>query len=139
MDKSNHSCEEELQNARLKITPARIAALKLFESHTRPVDAQHIFSHIKNDPGVNRVTVFRVLNTFTEKGLIKKLSFGENKSMYELNISDHHHLICQRCGVVEDIENCDLSAIEDAIKKNKRFQVINHSLEFFGICINCQN
>lgn len=131
-----HDCTQELKQASLQATPARIATMQLFESHDTPVDAQHLIEHLS---GTDRVTVFRILNAFVEKGLIRKLEFGEGKARYELNTGEHHHLICQQCGNVEDISDCNIASLEKDIQKKKGFLVKNHSLEFFGLCRDCQN
>jgi len=133
-----HSCNTEIKQVDLKVTPARIAAMKLFESHDKPFDAQHLIEHLHNELRIDRVTVFRILNVFVEKGLIKKLTFGESKSMYELNKGEHHHLICQNCGKIEDVTDCNIGALEKEISQKKNFLVKQHSLEFFGLCGNCQ-
>jgi len=53
--------------------------------------------------------------------------------------SHHHHIVCEQCGALEDIENCNqVSLQKEILKHSKSFKVINsHSLEFFGICKNC--
>lgn len=139
MNNMQHSCEDEIQEVQLRVTPARIATMQLFESHNKPLDAQHLINHLHKELGIDRVTVFRILNTFVEKGLIKKLTFGESKARYELNIEEHHHLVCQKCGNIEDISDCNINALEKEIKQKKNFLVKQHSLEFFGLCANCQN
>lgn len=138
MQTAAHNCSEELKQADLHVTPARIAAMQLFETHDKPVDAQHIIEHLSKELGVDRVTVFRILNTFTEKGLIRKVEFGEGKARYELNTGEHHHLICQECGRIESIEDCHIEMFKKEIKEKTGFIVKSHSLEFFGICKNCQ-
>lgn len=138
MTKIQHDCKSELKSVSLQVTPARLAAMQLFESHDTPLDAQHLIDHLHKELGVDRVTVFRILNAFVEKGLIRKLEFGEGKARYELNKEEHHHLICESCGNIEDISDCNILALEKDIQKKKGFLVKQHSLEFFGLCKNCQ-
>lgn len=135
---AQHDCKSELQNVSLQVTPARIAAMQLFESQHTPLDAQQVINHLQKDLGIDRVTVFRIINAFVEKGLIRKLEFGEGKARYELNKEEHHHLVCESCGKIEDISDCNIAALEKDIKKKKGFFVRQHALEFFGLCKNCQ-
>src|SRR5258705_10890445 len=112
-----HDCKKELKNANLQITPARIAALRLFESHDKPIDANYIISHLQKSLGIDRATVFRILNNFTDNGLIAKLEFGEGKARYELKgREDHHHLICDNCGQVSDVEDNVIPKIQKQIE-----------------------
>lgn len=134
-----HDCRTELRQADLQVTPARIATLKLFESHAKPIDAAHLAEHLQKELGIDRVTVFRILNAFVEKGLITKLEFGEGKARYEINSpEDHHHLICENCGKIEDIDDTMIPHVESDIVKKTGFLVKRHSLEFYGLCKNCQ-
>ena len=114
--------------------------MNLLESSDKPVDVQTMIQYlnkknIKTDPA----TVFRIVNMFTEKGLLKTVQFNEGKFRYELSSKpDHHHFICERCGAIEDISDCNIGALEKDIEKKKHIKVTSHSLEFFGICENCQ-
>ena len=139
MTQMQHSCEEELRDASLKVTPARVATMKLFESHNKPLDVAHIIDDLARKLAMDRVTVYRILSALTQKGLLRKIEFGEGKARYELNKEEHHHLICQSCGAIEDISDCGIEILEEKIKQKKNFLVKSHSLEFFGLCVKCQN
>lgn len=128
-----------LQDAQLKVTPARKVAIHFFEKESRPVDVEEILEHLrKHELATDRATVYRMIETFLEKGITTRLEFGEGKYRYELAGSDHHHLVCENCGRVEDISDCGIEEWERKIKQKKHFLVKHHSLEFFGICKSCQ-
>ena len=128
-----------LRNNDLKSTPARLAILSFLSEQSAPRDVEDIIVHIANEhETVDRVTVYRILETFVKKGLIKRLEFGEGKYRYELAGDDHHHLICESCGKVEDISDCHISDLEKEISQRKKFLVKRHQLEFFGVCRSCQ-
>lgn len=138
--KIKHDCKLELNNVDLRATPARLAVMQLLEKAEIPVDVQMIQSylgeaHIDTDPA----TVFRIMNMFMEKGLVKQISFNEGKFRYELaSKPDHHHLICHSCGKVEDVSDCAIADLEEDIRHKKGFVVSSHSLEFYGFCSVCQ-
>lgn len=128
-----------LQNAQLKVTHARQVILDFFLKTKHPVTAEDIASYLqKKQCDTDKATVYRVLDTFYQKGLINKIEFGEGKSRYEIAGAEHHHLMCERCGEIEDISDCHIDTLEKEIKKKKGFTVKRHSLEFFGICRQCQ-
>lgn len=135
-----HDCKEELNEVELRATPARIALMQLLEKSDKPLDVQSMIEFleqkdIKTDPA----TVFRIINMFTEKGLVKPIQLNEGKFRYELTAKeDHHHLVCEKCGDIEDISDCNINALEKEIEKMQQFKVTSHSLEFFGICKSCQ-
>ncbi len=135
-----HDCSTELHDADLRATPARVALMNLFESSDEPLDVQSMIDFLqKRDIKTDPATVFRIVNMFTEKGLTKQIQLNEGKFRYELaSKEDHHHLICGTCGRIEDISDCNISGLEKDIEKKKGFKVVSHSLEFFGMCNNCQ-
>lgn len=122
----------------LKSTQARICVLELLENEQSPTDAQFLIDTIQKKLKVDKVTIFRILNLLTQHGILRRLEFGEGKSRYELATEDHHHLICQTCGAIEDISDCNIEALEKEIKNKKNFLVKLHTLEFYGTCKNCQ-
>jgi Fur family ferric uptake transcriptional regulator len=76
---------------------------------------------------------------FTEKGLTKQIQLQEGKFRYELaTAAEHHHLVCTKCGDIQDISDCNIDGLEKDIEKKKKFKVTSHALEFFGLCSNCQ-
>lgn len=89
---------------------------------------------------VNKTTLYREIMFLKDKGLVQEVEFGDGKKRYELTPGKHHHhVICVRCKTVEDVPlQEDFIAQEKRIARETRFKIINHSLEFFGLCANCQ-
>lgn len=129
-----------LQESGLKSTSARVALLSLLDREDNPLDALSISKSL-NEKGesIDQATVYRILDLLTDKGLITRLEFGEGKFRYEVQKKHHHHLICQNCGRIEDAEGNFIDQIEKEIRLEKGFLVKSHSLEFFGLCKNCQS
>lgn len=134
-----HDCSTELHEAELKATPARLAVMQLLEKTDEPIDVATITEYLKkNTIKADQATVFRIINMFTDKGLTKQIQLNEGKFRYELSSKpDHHHLICQKCGKIQDISDCAVGDLEKDIEKKKGFKIMSHSLEFFGLCSNC--
>ena len=137
---SSHDCKEELNEASLRATPARLALMKFLETSDQPVDVQTMIAFLeKKNLKTGPATVFRIVNMFTEKGLTKSIQLHEGKTRYELSSKkEHHHLICEQCGAIEDISDCGIDTLEKEILKKKGFLVKSHALEFFGVCKQCQ-
>lgn len=128
-----------LQDNNLKMTHARQMVLKFFLDATVPTTADDIFFFLAEMRcATDRATVYRILEAFREKGIINRIEFQEGKFRYEIAGSDHHHLICEKCGLISDISECGIEAWEKEIQVKKGFMVKRHSLEFFGECISCQ-
>lgn len=136
-----HDCREELRGLDLRATPARLAVLNFLEKINRPVDVWDITQELqKQNIDTDPATAFRIVKVFAKKGIVKKIQFLERKFRYELTSkNDHHHLICRTCDSVQDIEDRFMVDWEKEIMGKKGFKVINHNLEFFGICSDCQD
>ena len=137
---NKHNCKDELQEASLKATPARIAVLRFLEIADQPLDAQTIINHLKKEKiTADPATIFRMMNDFVEKGITKEVQLVKGKVHYELaSKGDHHHLICEKCGKIEAVEDNFIPQMEKELATKHNFLIKRHSLEFFGLCSNCQ-
>ncbi len=133
----NRHVSQTLTNHNLKVTEARTALIDLVTKTDKPVDAQFLIESLQKEVSIDRVTVFRILNILTEHSILRKLEFGDGKARYELATDEHHHLICELCGAIEDVSDCNIAALESDIAKKKGFHIRRHSLEFFGFCKTC--
>ena len=120
---------------------ARFELSHILEKEKNPLDVDSIAKNlIKNNLSVDKVTIFRIMNSLTQKGIVNPIQFNEGKLRYEYAARpDHHHFVCTKCGFVEDIALCNVDEIIKNISKKKGFLVKRHSLEFFGLCANCQS
>lgn len=135
-----HDCKIELKNVHLKVTPARLGVLEVLENATHPLDIASISHYLDQQQiKVDQATIFRIMNIFADKGLVVPVQFNEGKFRYEYGPrADHHHFICENCGTIEDISDCLIDDLEKEIRSKKKLLIKHHSLEFFGLCQNCQ-
>ena len=136
----NHDCTIELREAELRATPARLGILEALEQSDLPLDVASLVKYLKiNNIKADKVTIFRIMNTLTEKGLVKHVQLNEGKLRYEYAMKrEHHHFVCENCGNIEDISDCNISNLEKELTRKKGLLIKRHSLEFFGICKQCQ-
>jgi Fe2+ or Zn2+ uptake regulation protein len=132
--------QTDLKKVGLKETKGRNEVLKLLQTERTPVDVALISAHLKKSRlFLNCATIYRILRVFCQKGIAKRIEFQEGKFRYELNRDDHHHLICEGCGKIEDISYCPLTQMENQIKHDKNFIIKRHAFEIFGVCKQCQS
>lgn len=136
----SHDCKTELKQANLKVTSARLGILEILEDAATPLDIAAITDYLdKKHIKADQATIFRIMNTFAEKGLVVPVQFNEGKFRYEYGPkADHHHFICENCGAIEDISDCNIDDLEKEIRSKKQLLIKRHSLEFFGLCADCQ-
>ncbi len=129
-----------LQEQGFRITASRRAIIEVVLSTSGPVDAGHIITSLQNQGiSVNKTTVYREIAFLQQQGIISKVSLDQRKYFYEIAPSHHHHAVCTNCGVIADVRVSEpIEELEQEIAKVHQFLVTRHSLEFFGLCINCQ-
>jgi Fe2+ or Zn2+ uptake regulation protein len=119
----------------------RSAVVEILSAHHEPITAPELLMALaKKKITANKTTIYRELAALKHERIVQEVQFGENKKRYELMPEDHHHhLICIECDRVEDVGLAnDLNAIEKKISREYRFKILNHALEFYGLCKNCQ-
>lgn len=133
----NH--EEDLEKVGIESTPVRQAVLHIVGEQKHPIDVSAIITSLEShNIKADKVTIYRILDLLAEKGLIARLEFQEGKFRYEVATSDHHHLICLRCGKIDEIEDNWIKDLKKEIKEKKNFIVQQHAIEFYGLCVDCQ-
>lgn len=125
--------QDLLRQNQLSVTPFRVKLLKLLEQCHQPLSVQKIAEQFTE--AVDKVTLYRNLETFEQVGLICRMYFNGQEALYEQRFTDHHHhhLICTSCGRIEDVPGCDV----EPPRTGSGFQVHHHHLEFYGICHQC--
>lgn len=126
----------------LRLTPHRAAVLDALRSRRYHPTAAEVFRTVRRRrPGVSFATIYNALNWLTGKGLIAELQFGDDASRYDSVPEPHEHLICTRCGALEDVE---LGLPADFWTRSRNlgrrrfgFRVQSYRLEFLGLCSRC--
>ncbi len=127
----------------LRQTPERYIILKHIYKISTHFEIDFLYNRINKKDKISKATIYNNLEVLSKAGLIKKISFNNNKILYEksLNKNQHDHLICSMCS--EIIEFCDprIKNILDGVQKMTNFQIQSHELNIYGICQDkkCQN
>ena len=102
------------------------------------VSAGAIFKELqKKHPGIGRATVFRVLSDMAADGSILRVRTIEGEDRYDITNFDHCHIICRRCGKVDDIWFDTPPEVFGHISSSSEFKVEKTHLEFIGLCKEC--
>lgn len=132
---------QDLKEAGLKATLPRVKILEIMEAdENRHLSAEEIYK-ILSDAGndVGLATVYRVLTQFESAGLVTRHHFESGTSVFELNQGEHHdHILCVKCGRVEEFVDDVIEQRQKAIAKKAGFSMTDHCLYIYGICAECQ-
>lgn len=131
-----------LKKAGLKVTHPRIKILQILENasqhHLSAEDVYRILVEAGEDIGL--ATVYRVLTQFQEADLVIRHNFEGGHSIFELALGSHHdHLVCVKCGKVEEFIDEVIEQRQQVIAQNAGYEITDHSLNIYGICKKCQD
>ena len=135
--------KQQLQSQGYKLTPQREATVRvLLENEEDHLSAEDVFMLVKEKaPEIGLATVYRTLELLNEMHVVEKLNFGDGVARYDLRTESskhhHHHLICVQCGSVSEIMEDWLLPLEDKLEREFGFTVLDHRLDFQGICAKC--
>lgn len=133
-----HDSELVLRSTGLKVTPLRLAILKVLEHEHAPISAEDLADRLKK-VSFDRATLFRTLKTFTEAGILNQIDLGEGFHRFERNCEKHHHhhhIICNSCKEVETLPFC---VPDEFLKylKGRGYKELSHRMDFSGLCKKC--
>ena len=131
----------KLREKKYKITPQRLAILKILSTSAGHPSVEKIYERLKNDfPTMSLATVYKNISIVKDIGEVLELSFGDESNRYDgNNPSPHPHVICTRCKKIIDPELEGLKDFSDEIVRKTGFWVSSHRIDFFGLCPDCQN
>ncbi|MCB9011664.1 MAG: transcriptional repressor [Actinobacteria bacterium] len=89
---------------------------------------------------VGLASVYRVLDQLVAVGAVTRVEFGDGVSRFEPAPPDgshHHHLVCERCGVVRPFESPELERAIHGVGDRERFRVETHEVVLHGRCPDC--
>lgn len=129
----------QLKDKGLKVTLQRLAIIDaLVENYKAHPGAALIYEEArKKARRVSLSTVYATLKEFSENGLIRQLEFDRMENRYDLDLSDHINLVCDRCGKILDYDIPSASLDVREIARKSGFIVTDTRIEFHGFCRDC--
>ncbi|BDI14561.1 transcriptional repressor [Nostoc cf. commune SO-36] len=113
--------------------------LNLLKTIKKGISAQDIYVELRNtNQSMGLATVYRSLDALKLEGIVQVRNLANGEALYSLAQQDKHHLTCLQCGVSIPINQCPVHDLEDQLESNHKFKVFYHTLEFFGLCSQCQ-
>ena len=137
--------KEKLKEKGCKLTMQRRSVLDVMMEHDgEHLSTEEIYDQVKRKfPEIGLATVYRTVQLFEEMGIVDRLNLDDGCSRFELakegRIHHHHHLICEKCNKVFEVEHDLLDDIEKEIERKYGFKIHDHNVMFYGICKDCEN
>ncbi len=134
-----------------RMTVGREAILDVLSRSTTHLSAEEIYLQVHGDiPSIGLTTVYRTMELLVNMGMVARFDFGDGRVRFELlqgpsSAKYHHHLVCTACGLIieyndflsEEIEI--LQIIQSKLSKKFNFSVMNHLVQYYGLCSKCSS
>ena len=130
---------QKLRDNGHKITPQRLAIVKILAKSDGHPSVENIHAEIKKDfPTMSLATVYRNILLIKSYGEVLELGFPDGSNRYDGNRPfSHPHVICIQCKKIVDADLDSLEGMKKEVSLETRFKILNHRLDFFGICSDC--
>jgi Fur family transcriptional regulator, peroxide stress response regulator len=132
---------KKLKESSHKLTPQRLAVVKILAQSLEHPDVEHIYDQIKTDfPTMSLATVYRNVILLKSLGEVLELGFPDGSNRYDGNKPyPHPHVICMKCKKIIDPDLDSLHDMTAKIADETGFKILSHRLDFFGYCRDCLN
>jgi Fur family transcriptional regulator, ferric uptake regulator len=136
---------ERLRGARKRYTRRRQELVDLLLAAGGPLTVENI---LILGPQLRLSSVYRNLTVLEDADVVRRLSRDQGgHARFELSeglTGHHHHLACNSCGAMTDVEltdsiEQDLERELDRLALERGFEISSHRLDIFGRCQSCPN
>lgn len=123
-----------------RLTPQRMLVLKAIENSANHISAEEIYGQVVEVyPHVNISTVYRTLDLLKRLGLVTETDLGGGRVRYHpADKGHHHHLVCQECGKVIELDDFVLAPLKNTLYNEYDFDADLKHLGIFGRCGRCR-
>jgi Fur family ferric uptake transcriptional regulator len=131
---------DRLAASGMRRTSARQAILEAFFAAETHVTAEDIAVEVhRRFPSVDVSTVYRTLDTLEQLGIIDHTHLAHGPAIFHMADDDHQHLVCERCGRVEEVPPAVLEPFLGALKDCFDFDVDRRHFALVGVCGACRS
>ena len=139
MTDSYGAIRQAIRQRGFRVTPQReliLAAVSEGSGHSTP---EVIFERVtRMAPSLSRATVYRTLDFLATQHLITCTDLGLGSKVYEMaEDHPHHHLVCEACGRVQQIDHDVAQRFFHQVRAEYAFRVTTNHMALFGICATC--
>ncbi len=131
--------EQELAERGIRLTPQRMMILEAIAARDDHFSAEEIYAQVRQRYShMNLSTVYRTLEVLAQAGLVTETDLADGRVRYHwTEKSRHHHLICQGCGQVVDLEESLLEPLKERLRRDYGFEANIAHVNIFGRCARC--
>ena len=123
----------------LRATHQRTEIFKALSEHPNHPTTEEIFNRVrKHLKTISLDTVYRTIATFEEHGLIRRVYHVDNTTRFDINLSNHHHLVCARCHTIEDFYWPEFDRMKPPKSVTNWIRIDTKQVIINGLCSSCK-
>jgi Fur family transcriptional regulator, ferric uptake regulator len=131
---------QRLREMGYRLTPQRMMIVAAIEDSDHHISAEEIYTQVRaRYPHMNISTIYRTMELLERLGLVTETNLGEGRVRYHsAEKGHHHHLVCQKCGKIIDLDETLLFPLKSALRERHNFEADLRHLAIFGHCLHCK-
>ena len=129
-----------LEKNHLKQTKQRELILQTFLEANRHVTSEDLYQAVRREhANIGYTTVYRTMKLLVEAGLATERHFDDGITRYEIEQEHHDHLVCVKCGKIQEFECEEIEERQNEVASEYGFQILRHRHELYGHCSSCRD
>jgi Fur family ferric uptake transcriptional regulator len=125
--------------AQPRLNPRQLQLLETLRAAAGELSGQDLHAQLRRGSApMGLATVYRHLRQLQQWGLVRCRHLPSGEALFAPTERDDHHLTCVDCGSTQRLSHCPMHALELPGGELHGFLPLFHTLEFFGLCADCQ-
>ncbi len=121
-----------------RVTLPRLLVHRHVRGAQRHVSAEQVYAELADElPSLSPATVYSTLDLLDELGFVRRMNTPRGAIMYDSRVEDHHHVICRRCGRMQDLDVAIDTRAAERAARSAGFEVAHSQLTLSGLCPDC--
>jgi Fe2+ or Zn2+ uptake regulation protein len=123
----------------MRVTPQRVLVHRALTELDRHVTADELLDAVADRlPNVSLPTIYATLDLLEQLGMVRRVQRA-GTTLFDPRTDDHHHLVCVRCGSVQDIEADVDTGVLARLAARSGFQPARVEAVVHGVCAGCSS
>lgn len=133
-----HELSELLRERGMRVTSQRLLIDRALREHGGHLSAEQVHELVEPVlPGVTQQTVYSTLALLADLGVARRVAAPGASTRFEARTDEHHHMVCERCGAVEDLDARVSVAKAVGAARDNGFVPSSASVTVLGLCAVC--
>ncbi len=122
-----------------QLNAKQVSVLAMLRESAEELSGQDLHQRLRlNGQPIGLATVYRHLRQLQRLGLARCRHLPSGEALYAPRERDTHHLTCVSCGLTLPLDHCPMHGIQPQPEAAHGFELLFHTLEYFGRCSRCR-